>query len=361
MQNKLSIIFLLVSYFLSSTVTSAQTDYSYEKNLKSVLSEKLKSYDAADTAILNIKAAITLFEKSNSPKELIKLTAGIGYVLTDDDCNYSASCESPKVYGAMIYEKEHRAVIAAVRDRETKNPLGQNYINFFFNNDSRMGRTGLFNAFLKNAQPRNLTGTIISNKKEHVIIDESSVTFVRESEGWVIGLSTGKTYNYDDIFIYMWRTSLSTLPNEDILLVDASHKIIEEEKAETNPTAFSDSSLNQYINIERDTNYFSEMVETIVQHEDLAMYYHGYDFFIITNGRFRNDLDIKYKGKPVWCLPRKPTEVEHYLEFKSVDAHPDKDFATFIFEYPREGVSGKATFEKLAEYEYKLKDIIVVE
>lgn len=330
---------------------------SYDLHLKDVLEEKLTNYESTDTTIINIKNIIDLYETSVVPPERIKLLHGIAFVLTDEDCHQLA-CSSPKIYAALIYEEDNRFNICAVRDKYTKEPPNPEYVNHYIANNFRYSETSIIQHMLRATKPEYLTGFLFRDPQEHTVIDENSLTFLRQSKGWIIGMSTDRYLTHERIIVYLFRTTVETLPEEDILLVDSSRKMIA--KKDAKQTSLHPELAKRYVNIERKRNPVSNMIETIVNHHDIQDYYHGNEFFIVSNNLFSYNLDIKHQGRDIWIIPYPHHDVLQYLQFNSNDYQPGQKYVNFDFSYPSEGVTGNALFE-LKGPEYSLKEMNVFE
>ena len=97
------------------------------------------------------------------------------------------------------------------------------------------------------------------------------------------------------------------------------------------------------------TEDFSQIVRLIIDHPDLQQYYHAElpgrsPLRILKQESFPEKLSLSKFGVPVDYLPREEIREgdEAYLDLKKIDLESGK--IVVEFEYPIEGVAGKAEF-----------------
>ncbi|HEU4495678.1 MAG TPA: hypothetical protein VFR70_01380 [Flavobacterium sp.] len=194
-----------------------KSPYSYSSNYKAGLLSALKKYSSGDASVAGIKKAMALFEKSKAPKERIKLNCGVAYVLSPDDCG-TEGCKAPQLYPCVIFEEDGQFNIKALRNSQ-RPEASEDYVNLYLANDLSLGGNAVFQYIQsKGADPEYLTGMASAGPNESVVIDDTSITFLRESKGWIIGMSTDKHFGNERMIVYLFRTSLETLPDEDLFL-----------------------------------------------------------------------------------------------------------------------------------------------
>ena len=349
MKKILFFLALLTTAFIS---VSAQT---FTKEIKTGLLQKVNQYEVND-AVDRVKILLDYFDKGKCPNEKIINTSylGIAYVLSSArDYDYY-TCSDPAVYPAMWKGYDGEIKIQGIRSQyELNYPKKEYYSDYvqLYLQDKSVANTSEAKFIIKD-RSRNGYTEYFFNKNE-CIIDNS--IYARIYNDNIICVSFSE--DMDNIMIYSFdikkQSQLLKFDSNDSEMSDEISGIPDETK----------EKIEKYRNEEKDRNSFSEMIESLINHPEVNIYYHDREMFIISSGLFRYDFEIKYNGTDMLILPMKLEGLRNYIVFTGMkyDGKETEGNSTiFEFGIPLEGVTGEAVF-KFKENEWILENIFVVE
>ena len=347
------LVTILYFILLANVMLNAQP---FTSEMQTEITEKVELYKN-DDAITQVKGLLKLFDKGKSPDEKIinSTYAGVAYILSENsDCD-DDECEDPAIAPAVWKGFNGKIKVEGIRTKgDTSYPkkgLYSDYVKLYLQGKS-VAETPEVNYILRNNLSQDFSPYTL-NKNECVINEGKNYSYARINGNDLISLSFSS--DMSTIMIYSFKL------DKQQQLLDVSAIKDKSSIAGVSYSAETRKILEEYASEEKDRNSFSEMIEKIVNHPEVTGYYHDREMFILSSGLFRNDLEIKYKGKDMLILPNKLTDIKSYIVFTSSTYDGEENHPTaFEFNIPQEGVYGKASF-KFKNDNWVLDKISVVE
>lgn len=337
---------IIFSILLSICAIAKAQIFSVED--EKLLLEKIANYQDGK-ATQHIKELLRLYSTGTVPDQKVINSnyAGIVYVLDDSENRYQLPPFQASIAPAMWLGTAHSARVQGIRRRGSTNVNGgydNEYIKLYNQNQSLTG-TGEGKYILSSIQQ---------------MTDDSSrdgLPYKVAEKECVIGNNIFARINGDDLIAI-------SITGEMAIAMIHSFKISKQKElltfSQSKPQA-TQNLLDKYREEEKERNSFSEMIETIVNHPEVTMYYHDKEMYILSDGLFRNDLEIKYQNKDMLILPFKLEGLKNYIVFTHMNYDGEEDHpVTFQFNIPEEGAYGVATFEPKNE-KWLLEELSMLE
>lgn len=340
MKKKIIILWCILSSIC--TIAEAQTFSSEDEQQ---LLEKIESY-RDDQSTQHIKELIRLYSTGTAPDQKVINSnyAGIVYVLNDHENRFQSKPYQTIIAPAMWLGTPNSVKVQGIRRRESVGDGSDNEYVKLYNQNQSLAETGEGRYILSSI--RDMANGTLRGFSPHEITKEECVI--------------------DDIFARMNGDNLiaiSSMGDMDVVMIH-SFKLSNQKQilalSQAMPQA-ARNTLDEYRAKEKDRNSFSEMIETIINHPEVAMYYHDREMYILSNGLFRNDLEIKYQDKDVLILPSQLEGLKNYIVFTSTNYDGEEDHpVTFLFNIPEEGIYGVAKFQA-KNGKWELKELSMME
>lgn len=310
------------------------------------LLEKIESY-RDDQSTQHIKELIRLYSTGTAPDQKVINSnyAGIVYVLNDNENQFQSKPYQTIIAPAMWLGTPASVKVQGIRRRESVGDGSDNEYVKLYNQNQSLAETGegkyilssirdVANGTLRGFSPHEIT-------EEECVIDDN--IFARMNGDNLIAISS--TEDMAVVMIHSFKLS-----NQQQLLA----------LSQTIPQA-TRNTLDEYRAQEKDRNSFSEMIEAIINHPEVTIYYHDHEMYILSNGLFRNDLEIKYQDKDMLILPSQLEGLKNHIVFTSMNYDGDENHpVTFLFNIPEEGAYGVAKFQA-EKGKWELKELSMME
>ena len=315
---------------------------------------KLEQYHN-DSIALKLGGILDLFEKGNVFEQEIleKKYVGLVYVLSDyEDCT-SASCTDPAISPAVWFGTDMGVCMMGIRTRggsDAKRPLSsyvQAYLKRMPVSDEPVTK------YIVRTDFSNGLSSYYKEDNSFAIDHRGTINYARQNGDYIIGLSVSASGGNAMIHVFdiagqekllSFDTVAQNTTPQPVQYSVETNKKIEKLRAE-----------------EKSRNEFSEMIEAIVNNTKLSSYYHNRDMFILSSGLFRDDLEVKYKGKDMLTVAMPLDGVTDYIEFTRNTYDGETDHSVlFEFHIQKEGVYGSAIF-KYKNEKWMLDSMNVVE
>ena len=330
----------------------------YDAELKWKVYSRLEFYDKSDKIVQQIVEVVDLFDKGKPlSAEFINknlYVLGVTYLLFEDiDCPYYFECTKPAVSPAafqILNGQIGMMGLGKIPTLHTKRPLSDFVVKYF--DGLLLNKSPEMNFIMRNRVLPQGVFSYENNAAETVILDESN-SFARINGNDIILITISQDTR--NVMIYTFKvdfmeTQMELFRNEPT-------------RAENKPISYSQTTQDMLTNLreeEKEYNEFGKMLEEIVNHSEVTPYYHDKEMFIVANGRFRNDLEVKYNGLNMLILVMPVKDIKSYIDFIDVSYDYDAGKAAFTFKIPEEGVTGSAIFVRNGE-KWVLKQMFVVE